>query len=256
MQRAQPSLVALAPCGDALVQPFGLRRDLAVQLVPGAFLLLQHLVAPGLERGEAPVQRARRALRQPDRAAGQLFQKAPVVADDDQRRAQPRQRVFQPFDGRQIQMVGRLVQHQYVRLGRDLAHQRAAPGLAARKPGRVLGAVQPQRFQHGLRPVGIVARRQPRGDIVAGGGKAGQVRLLRQVAQGRAGVDEAFARIRLDQPGGDLQQGGLARPVASHQAETVALGHGKFRPFQHWGAAKGDVDVAQGQKGRGHGRFL
>ena len=40
---------------------------------------------------------------------------------------------FQPFDGRQVEMVGGLVEQQDVGLGREHAGQRGAAGLAARQ---------------------------------------------------------------------------------------------------------------------------
>ena len=55
MQIAEPLDVALAPAGDAVAQPVLLGDDLAVELVLVALFLGQHLVAPGLEGGEAAV---------------------------------------------------------------------------------------------------------------------------------------------------------------------------------------------------------
>jgi hypothetical protein len=57
--------VALAPRRDAVPQPMLLARDLPRQLVRLALLLLQNLVAPGLEGGEAALDATRRAAVEP-----------------------------------------------------------------------------------------------------------------------------------------------------------------------------------------------
>ena len=58
MQFGKPPLVACAPGGDAVAEPVLLHRDLATELVLFGRLLLEKRVAPGLESGEALVQRA------------------------------------------------------------------------------------------------------------------------------------------------------------------------------------------------------
>ena len=52
--------------------------------------------------------------------------------------------------------------------------------------------------------------------------QAGEVRLLRQVAQAVAGLDEASAAIRLQRAGGDPKQGRFARSVAPDEADFLA----------------------------------
>ena len=69
----------------------------------------------------------------------------------------PSDLALQPFDGRQVEMVGRLVEQQDIRLGREDAGQRGAAGLAARQLGRVFLAGQAELIQQIVRPVGIVA---------------------------------------------------------------------------------------------------
>ena len=51
----------------------------------------------------------------------------------------------------------------------------------------------------------VVARAKAGFDIGQRGGKAGEIRLLRQIADGGAGLHEAAAAVGLDQAGGDLQ---------------------------------------------------
>ena len=81
-------------------------------------------------------------------------------------------------------------------------------------------------------------------------GKAREVRLLRQIAHGRARLHEARAAIGLDEPGGDLQQGGLARAVAADEAGPLAGRDGQFGALDQGRAAEGESDVLEEQKRR------
>jgi hypothetical protein len=77
----QPTLIAPAPRGDAVVRPLGLGRDGLVQPAQLGFLLGEDLLGPGLECGEAPIEDADpTAIEPPDRAADR-GEERPVVAD-------------------------------------------------------------------------------------------------------------------------------------------------------------------------------
>ena len=89
-----------------------------------------------------------------------------------------------------------------------------------------------------------------------GGGIAGEVGFLRQIADGGAGLGERLAAIGLHQPGGDLEQGGFARTVAAHQAQPLARAHAQFRPVQQQGVAEADMDIFQEQQRRHAGLVL
>ena len=114
VQFTKPAHIALAPGRDAVAQPVLLRRDLAGELVPVALFFLQHLVTPGLEGAEAFLQPPRLAAIEPDRGAGEFLQKTPVVADQDERGAHARELALEPFDRRQVEVVGRLVEQQNI----------------------------------------------------------------------------------------------------------------------------------------------
>ena len=157
VQIAEPLDVALAAAGDAVAQPVLFVDDLAVELVLVALFLGQHLVAPGLEDGKAAVDLPDRAAVEPDGGARQVGQEAAVMADDDQRGAAAVQFAFQPFDGREIEMVGRLVQQQDVGRGRQHPRQRRAARLAAGEVRRVFVAVQAELFEQILRLIAVVA---------------------------------------------------------------------------------------------------
>ena len=86
--------------------------------MPGAFFLLENLVAPALERGEAPFVAAYLAAVEPQRGTAQIAEKSPVMADDDKSRTNPSELVLQPLDYRKIEVVGGFVKEQDVGLGR------------------------------------------------------------------------------------------------------------------------------------------
>ncbi len=131
--------IALAPRGDAIAQPMFLRGDLAVELVPRRAPPARAARRARLRTRAKPRSRRRVVPRSSQTvAARQVLQEAPVMADDDQRRAQALQFAFQPFDGRQIEMVGRLVEQQDIGLRRQHAGKRGAARFAAGKRCRDL----------------------------------------------------------------------------------------------------------------------
>ena len=153
------------------------------------------------------------------------------MADEHERRAHAADLALQPFDGGQVEMVGRLVEQQDVGLGRQHAGQRGAAGLAARELRRVLLAGQAELIQQVAR---AVVRSSPgaeaRLDIGERGRKAGKVRLLRQVADGGAGLGEARAALSASiRPGGDAQQRRFAGAVAADQAQPLAAARRRAR---------------------------
>ena len=252
LQAAEPADVALAPRGDAVAQPVLLGDDLAVELVLLALLLRQHLVAPGLEGGEAALDAARLPAVEPDGAARQVGEKPPVVADHDQRGAARQQLALEPFDGGEIEMVGRLVEQQDVGRRRQHARERRAARLAAGEVRGVLAAVEPELLQEIARLVAVVAGAEAGLHIGERRCGAGEIGLLRQIAHGGARLQEARAAVGLDQPGGDLEQGRLARAVAADQADALAGRDRQLDAGEQRRAAEGQRDVLELDEGRGH----
>ncbi len=201
-----------------------LGHDLAVELVLVALFLGQYLVAPFLEAAEAAFDPPGLAAIEPHRAARQIGEEAPVVADQHQRAASCVEIAFQPFDGGEIEMVGRFVQQQDVGRGSQHACQRRAARFAAGQVGRIFLAGQSQLLEQEAGLVVIVARSEAGFHIGQRGRHSGKIRLLRQVADGRARLDETFAAVRLDQTGGDFQQRRFARTIAADQAHPLAGG--------------------------------
>src|SRR5262245_3850507 len=70
-----------------------------------------------------------------------------------------------------------------------------------------------------------------------------EIRLLRQIADGRAGLHKAGAAIGLDQTGRDLEQRGLAGAVAPDQAEPIRWRDRELDAAKQRRAAKGQRDV-------------
>ena len=144
------------------------------------------------------------------------------MADDDERAAAAVEFAFQPFDGGEIEMVGRLVQQQDIGRGRQHVRQRRAAGFAAGEMRGVFVAVKPELLEQIAGLVVVVARAETGLDIGQRGGKARKIGLLRQIADGRAGLHEAAAAVGLDQAGRDLQQRRFAGAVAADQADALA----------------------------------
>src|SRR3974390_3065788 len=107
---------------------------------------------------EAAFEPARRTAVEPHGGPGEVGEEAPVMADDDQRRPASFELALEPFDGRQIQMVGWLVQQQDVGRGSEHARKRGAPGLAAGEMLRVFLTRQSALLEQGLRDARLVRR--------------------------------------------------------------------------------------------------
>ena len=252
LQSGDAAHVALAARRHAVAHPVFLARDFAVELVLGDLFLFQLLVAPGLERAEAEVDAAGLAAVEPDGDAREVFQKAPVVGDQHQRRALLHEARFEPFDGRKVQVVGGLVEQQDVGVGGKHMGERGAAGFAARKLRGIFVAGQAELFQEIASLMRIVGGAEPAFDIGQRGGKAGEVGLLRQVADGGAGLHEALAAVGLDQARNDLEQRRLARAVAAHETDPLARGDGQLHALQQRRAAEGERDVGELDERRRH----
>ncbi len=174
------------------------------------------------------------------------------MADHDDGRTSGREIALQPFDGRQIKMVGGLIEKQDVWRGCQHLRQRRAPGLAAGEAGGILVACQSELLEEEARLMGIVRRTEAGGDVGSGGRKAGKVGLLRKIANGRVRLRESRAAVDVEQPRGDLQERRLAGAVAADQADPLAGRDGELSPIEERRAAKGERDVCELKKGRGH----
>ncbi len=126
------------------------------------------------------------------------------MADDDKRAAAAVELAFQPFDGGQIEMIGRLVQQENIGRGRQHTRQRRAAGFAAGHLRGVFVAAKPELLQNVACLIAVVAGAETGLDIAQRGRETGKIRLLRQIADGSAGLHEAAAAVGLDQASRDL----------------------------------------------------
>ena len=146
LQPQRPAFVARAPRLDALADPgLFLREELVDPRVGGRLLgFLAGLLL--LIRGEASRVVAEPAAVELRDAGGDRVEKAPVVRDADHGAGETLQQRLEPRDGAEVEMVGRLVEQQDVRVGRQRLRERDALLPAARKrpDQRIRGQSEPR----------------------------------------------------------------------------------------------------------------
>src|SRR3954452_21997595 len=98
----------------------------------------------------------------------------------------------------------------------------------------------------------VVAGTETGLDIGQRGLVIAEVRLLRQIADGRARLYEAAAAVGLDQAGCNLQQRRFAGAIAADQADALARRHRQFDARQQRRAAKRQPDIFQLDQRRRH----
>ena len=104
------AFVARAPCFDTLADPdFFLGEDFVELGVLDRFVP-EHLSFARLIGGERAREAAQDAAIEFDDARRQAVEEAPVMGDEQQRHAAAAQQFFQPFDGREVEVVGRFVE--------------------------------------------------------------------------------------------------------------------------------------------------
>ena len=158
--------------------------------------------------------------------------------------------VFEGFDGEDVEVVGRLVQQQQVRLFGEGASEVGAARLAAGEALCGLFGVQAEGLQPLVGGPGIGAAR---GRVIAQG-RADDGGLLRDIGEASAGLQRAFARVRLDQAHDQPHQSGLARAVPADQAGVLARLDGQVDAVEQGERAVLQADVAEGnERGAGHG---
>ncbi len=146
LQTQHASLVAGTARLDALAYPHFFLRQHLVELGIHHRLVAQHAFLDRLIRGEISRETRQLAAIQFDDAGGDVVQKTPVVGDEQHAADKIVEQAFQPFDGGEVQMVGRLVEDQHIRLG----HQGLRQGHAlALPPGQVADALVRLQIQLG-----------------------------------------------------------------------------------------------------------
>ena len=195
--------------------------QLRIQLFGVARFLGIDLLGPGIEAAETDFRAPHRTAVEPQRLLGQPRKESPVVADDDKRAAETLQPFFDPLDGRDVEMVGRLVEQQHVRVLRKRPHDRRTPPFAARCLGRLAREVDAELIGNRFRlvPLWRVVARQ---DVVGERGEAGHRRFLLQQDDARSRHDRPSTLIRIDFRAQQLHQRRLASAIAPDQRQPVA----------------------------------
>ena len=133
LEAQDAAFVARTPGFHALPDPHLFLCQELVEPGVGNFLVVQHLRLALLILGEAAGAAHQLAAVEFDDACRQTIEEAPVVGDEEQRHVRFDQQGFQPLDGSDVEMVGRLVQEQHIGRHRQRLRQRQALLLATGK---------------------------------------------------------------------------------------------------------------------------
>ena len=144
LQRTYAAFVAGAARLDALADPDLLLGELAVELGVRLRLVLElqrlahHVVVvvPG-PRTQAPAVEL-------DHARREAVDEGAIVAHEQQRAAEADQRLLEPLDGPDVQMVGGLVEQQDVGIADERAREQRAPAPTARELREAALTVEPE----------------------------------------------------------------------------------------------------------------
>ena len=174
------------------------------------------------------------------------------MADDEIGERLGAERVLEPEDALDVEVIRRLVQQQHVGRARQLARDgealEPAAGQVAHARARVREAGARERHRHaepgGGRPGSGRSRarrsppppRPPRASTVVVGREA---RVLRHVAEARPAAERAAAAVRRLEPREDAEQGGLARAVGTDEPDAVALGEAERELLEERRGAEG-----------------
>ena len=169
------------------------------------------------------------------------------MRNQHQRAARLLQLAFKPFDGGQIEMVGRFVQHQYIGFWRHDAGKGRTSCFTAGKARRIFLPGETEMLQKIGDAIGIVTGSEPRFGIGLNRVVTSKIRGLLQITDGGGRMPENLTRLRLDQTRGDLHQGGLAGTVAPDEADAVARFHLEIGAVEQRGHAEGQLDVIEFQ---------
>jgi hypothetical protein len=111
-----------------------------VELLRRARLLGVDRLLPRLVAAEADFLAPQRAAVEPQRRLGEALEKRAIVADRDERALVAIEPALEPVDRREVEVVGRLVEQQQVRILRQRAGELGTAALAAarRRRGRAM----------------------------------------------------------------------------------------------------------------------
>ena len=190
-----------------------------------------------------------------------MLEEVAVVADKEHRAGPLREELLEPEDAFDVEMVGRLVHEEHVGLGgegpRDGQAFRPAAGQGV-DGGVPVGETAPAEGEgDAAGPVAFVHSRQGGGDDRFHREARLEDGILGDVADSYAAPDGARAAVGRGKAGEDLEEGGLARAVRSHEADLVPFEEPERELFEESPGPVGLADrVAAQEKRGGHPTLL
>ena len=169
------------------------------------------------------------------------------MADRHERPVEALQPAFQPFDGGDVQMIGRFIQQQHIGGLRQRPGNLGPSTLTARGGDRRSVEVNPQLIGN---RIGIMPRRGVGAgqDKLTEGGKAVHAGFLFEQDH----LCPRFAGpppfVKLDQSGDDFQKRGFARPVATDQRQPVPLTHEQVEASEQPATSLNQADIFKGEE--------
>ena len=137
------------------------------------------------------------------RAARNALQQAAVMADQHDARTHSGQFALQPFDTREVEMVGRLVEQQDVGRGRQCAGERGAARLAAGQRRRIFLAAEAELLEQ------VQCTVTARGQVISG-----RVRVKPRLDIGQRRGEARTGRVPAASSGSSLRAGRSGRPAS------------------------------------------
>ena len=206
---------ALVELGVALV----LRRQLVVATAQ------EGVVVAGPVAQSSPVQ-----FEDAPRLAAQEL---PVVRDEDHGAVEAPQEFIEAADGRDVEVVGRFVEQQHVRVDGQRPRQQHATTPAGGHVRRVLLRCDTDQRQGAF---GLVRRSAHHVD---GGARQCRRNLLGQQGDAQAGFAHQFTRVGHFLVRKQPQQRGLTLAVASEQTDALAALDAQIHAVEHGGTTEG-----------------
>ena len=157
---------------------------------------------------------------------------------------------FEPFDRQEVKVIGRLVEQKDFRLRRQHPHERRPPRLAAREIRRLRGKLESEFGHHRARRIFVVLLPKTGEHVVERRGIPGEIGFLRQIGEPGRRLRESRSAVGRQLAGGNSQQGGFPRPVATDQRDPLAGRNRQLGSLQQRRAAECQDDIAQLQNGR------
>ncbi len=171
------------------------------------------------------------------------------MGDDDERGGTTGEVLGQPGDGLDVEVVGRLVEHDQVVVAEEQPGQRAATPLATGQAGDLSverdAGKQDLDDLAGERVGGPLVLREVAEDRLLDGRRRVEVVTLGEVAEVEAAGARDPALVGVLEPADDPQQGGLAVSVAADDSDPLTGAHTEADSVEEGADAVGLVDALE-----------